>query len=66
MFAQSLIGAVGPVIVFVGGFIGLQLAPSESLATLPVACMIIGIAGFMLPAIKVLTIILFMFLLLVE
>jgi MFS family permease len=56
MFAQSLIGAVGPVIVFVGGFIGLQLAPSESLATLPVACMIIGIAGFMLPAIKVLTI----------
>lgn len=57
MFAQALIGSIGPVIVFVGGFIGLKLAPSESLATLPVACMIVGIAFFMLPAIKVLTLI---------
>ncbi len=56
MFAQGLIGSIGPVIVFVGGFIGLQLAPTQALATLPVACMILGIAFFMLPAIKVLTI----------
>ena len=52
MFAQALIGSIGPVIVFVGGFIGLKLAPSEALATLPVACMIVGITLFMLPAIK--------------
>ena len=56
MFAQALIGSIGPVIVFVGGFIGLKLAPSEALATLPVACMIVGIALFMLPAIKSLTV----------
>ena len=55
--AQALIGSIGPVIVFVGGFIGLKLAPSKTLATLPVACMIVGIAAFMLPAIKVLTLI---------
>lgn len=55
--AQALIGSIGPVIVFVGGFIGLKLAPSKALATLPVACMIVGIAAFMLPAIKVLTLI---------
>lgn len=55
MLAQALIGSIGPVIVFVGGFIGLKLAPSQALATLPVACMIVGIAAFMLPAIKVLT-----------
>lgn len=55
MLAQALIGSIGPVIVFVGGFVGLKLAPSQALATLPVACMIIGIAAFMLPAIKTLT-----------
>lgn len=55
--AQSLIGSIGPVIVFVGGFIGLKLAPSKALATLPVACLIVGIAAFMLPAIKVLTLV---------
>ena len=54
MFAQALIGAIGPVIVFVGGFVGLKLAPSEVLATLPVACMIVGIALFMLPTVKLL------------
>ena len=54
MFAQALIGSIGPVIVFAGGFIGLKLAPSEALATLPVACMIVGITLFMLPAISAL------------
>lgn len=55
--AQALIGSIGPVIVFVGGFIGLKLAPNQALATFPVACLIVGIAAFMLPAIKVLTMI---------
>jgi len=54
MCAQALIGSIGPVVVFVGGFIGLQLAPSEALATLPVACMIVGIALFMLPVVNLL------------
>lgn len=54
MFAQALIGSIGPIIVFAGGFIGLKLAPSEALATLPVACMIVGITLFMLPAINTL------------
>ena len=47
MCAQALIGAIGPVIVFVGGFVGLKLAPNDVLATLPVACMIVGIALFL-------------------
>ena len=54
MCAQALIGAIGPVIVFVGGFVGLKLAPNDVLATLPVACMIVGIALFMLPVITLL------------
>ena len=54
MVAQALIGSIGPIIVFVGGFIGLNLAPSPVLATLPVASMIVGIALFMLPATKML------------
>lgn len=56
MLAQSLIGSAGPVVVFVGGFIGLQLAPTKVLATLPIALMILGIAFFMLPVIKCLSI----------
>lgn len=54
MLAQALIGSIGPIIVFVGGFIGLKLAPSAVLATLPVASMVVGIALFMMPATKML------------
>lgn len=57
MFVQSLTGTIGPVIVFVGGFIGLSLAPNQILATLPVACMIVGTAGFMLPVVKLLEVV---------
>jgi MFS family permease len=57
MFAQALIGSIGPVIVFVGGFIGLKLAPTKVLATLPIALMVVGIAIFMLPVIKALSIV---------
>ena len=53
MLAQALMGSVGPVIVFVGGFVGLKLAPSATLATLPVACMIVGIALWIQPTVKV-------------
>lgn len=53
--AQSFIGAIGPIIVFVGGFIGIKLAPNETLATLPVAFMIVGIACFMMPVVKLLS-----------
>lgn len=56
MFAQSLIGSIGPVIVFVGGFIGMQLAPSPVLATLPVACMVVGVATFMWPIVKLMSV----------
>lgn len=52
MFSLALMGSVGPVIVFVGGFVGLKLAPTPVLATLPVACMIVGIALFMVPTVN--------------
>ena len=54
--AQSFIGSIGPIIVFVGGFIGIQLAPTAALATLPIALMIVGIASFMVPVVKLLSI----------
>ncbi|MBU2882626.1 MFS transporter [Psychrosphaera sp. B3R10] len=54
MCAQSLIGSIGPVVVFVGGFIGIKLAPDEKFATLPIAFMIVGTALFMLPVVKIL------------
>ncbi|GHB73401.1 membrane protein [Psychrosphaera saromensis] len=57
MLAQALIGSIGPVIVFVGGFIGLKLAPTKILATMPIALMVVGIALFMLPVIKGLSIV---------
>ncbi|GAB2991278.1 MFS transporter [Psychrosphaera aestuarii] len=55
MLSQALMGSIGPVVVFVGGFVGLKLAPTPVLATLPIACMIVGIAFYMLPAVKLLS-----------
>lgn len=55
MCAQALIGAIGPVIVFVGGFIGIQLAPDPKWATLPIAFMVVGTALFMLPVVNLLS-----------
>ncbi|MFY0627535.1 MAG: MFS transporter [Reichenbachiella sp.] len=43
-FAQALMMSAGSMIVFVGGIVGADLAPSPSLATLPVASIIIGSA----------------------
>ena len=55
MIAQSFVSSIGPLVVFVGGFIGLKLAPSDVWATLPVACMVVGVALFMLPTVGVLS-----------
>lgn len=55
MVAQALMGSIGPVVVFVGGFVGLKLAPSGNLATLPVACMIVGIALWIQPTVKLMS-----------
>ncbi|MGE0590073.1 MAG: MFS transporter [Cyclobacteriaceae bacterium] len=47
--AQSLIMSVTSLVVFAGGLIGTRLAPVEKLATLPVACMVIGTALSVVP-----------------
>ena len=47
--AQALIGSVSPLIVFVGSFVGMELSPSKSLATLPVSLIIVGTASFTIP-----------------
>ena len=39
-----------PVVIFLGGIIGADLAPYPSWATLPIALMIIGVALFTIPA----------------
>ncbi len=44
--AQALLMSVGSVVVFVGGIVGSSLAPAKTLATLPVASLIIGTASF--------------------
>ncbi len=47
--AQAFIGSVGSMVVFIGGFIGIELAPDESLATLPIACIVVGTALSTIP-----------------
>ncbi|WP_394199943.1 MFS transporter [Shewanella waksmanii] len=47
--AQAFAMSATPMMVLLGGIIGAQLAPSESLATLPIASMIIGVAVSVLP-----------------
>lgn len=46
--ALGLSGA--PVIVLLGGIVGVELAPSPAFATLPVAVMVTGVAFFTVPA----------------
>ena len=50
--AQAFIGAIGPLVVFVGGFVGLVLAPSQQWATLPLAFMIVGVSSLTLPVVN--------------
>lgn len=47
---QPLVMAAMPVIVFIGGLISSQLAADESLATLPITLMVIGVACASIPA----------------
>ncbi|HCM74864.1 MAG TPA: MFS transporter [Cytophagales bacterium] len=41
--------SVSSMVVFVGGLIGTKIAPVEKLATLPIACMVIGTATAVVP-----------------
>jgi MFS family permease len=49
-FGQAMALAGPPVVVLLGGILGMQLAPSPSLATLPISAMVIGVALFTIPA----------------
>ncbi|MFO0449699.1 MAG: MFS transporter, partial [Pseudomonadota bacterium] len=48
--AQALAACGSGVFVLAGGLLGTGLAPRESLATLPVSLLVIGIAAAALPA----------------
>ncbi|MBC3765238.1 MFS transporter [Neptunicella marina] len=52
MLAQCFIACTGPLIVFTGGFVGISIAPTPELATLPITAMVIGIAMFTLPFVR--------------
>jgi MFS family permease len=47
--AYALIAAVGATVVFVGGLVGSELAPTENLTTLPIAVLTIGTASSVIP-----------------
>ncbi len=47
--AQALILSVNSSVVFIGGLIGKDLAPTPNLSTLPIACIIIGTAVASVP-----------------
>ena len=47
--AQALGGLTAPLIIFVGGFLGVTLAPSSAMATLPIASMVVGTALASMP-----------------
>lgn len=49
MFAGAFGLCIAPMVVFIGGLIGTQLAPDPQLATLPVAALVIGTAVSVLP-----------------
>jgi MFS family permease len=48
--AQALGGAVAPIIVSLGGIVGMQLAENKALATLPVSLLNVGVALAVIPA----------------
>ena len=50
MLAQAFAMCAAPLVVFVGGLIGKQLASDSSLATLPLALMVVGTALAVYPA----------------
>ena len=48
--AQTLGMVTAPMVIFVGGFLGVALAPSVSMATLPIASLVVGSAVASMPA----------------
>ncbi len=48
--AQALGMVTAPMVIFVGGFLGMALAPSANMATLPIASLVIGSAIASMPA----------------
>jgi MFS family permease len=50
MLAQALGMLTAPMVIFVGGFLGVLFAPTPSLATLPVAALVVGGAFASMPA----------------
>lgn len=50
MVAQALGMLTAPLVIFVGGFLGVLFAPTSDLATLPVAALVVGSALASMPA----------------
>ena len=48
--AQTLGMITAPIVIFVGGFLGLTLAPTSGMATLPIASLVVGSACAGMPA----------------
>ena len=51
--AQALGMMSAPIVIFVGGFLGFALAPSQGLSTLPVAALVVGSALASMPAVLI-------------
>ena len=49
MLAQSFAMSATPIMVLLGGLIGAKIAPSNALATLPIAMMVVGVAVAVMP-----------------
>lgn len=50
--AQVFVASAGSLMVFVGSFVGFKFAPSQSVATLPFAFFVVGLALFTLPVVR--------------
>jgi MFS family permease len=48
--AQALSMSGPPIMVLLGGIVGVELAPTPSLATLPISLLVVGVALFVFPA----------------
>ena len=48
----ALVMSSAPLLILVGGIVGHQLSPSESLKTLPIACFVIGVACATYPSVR--------------
>ncbi len=48
--ARALSQTAPPIVVLLGGIVGVEMAPTPALATLPIALMVVGLASFVIPA----------------